>query len=611
MTDTVYLRRPPDWEEHEKPALPGSPAMPHHPAWERACYALVAILVGLTGGLGNALFSANLPTIQGQMGLTTSETAWLSGAYVTFNVTANMLVYKFRQQYGMRLFAEISLGIYALLCVLHLGLGSSTSLLWLRGASGLAAAACTSLGTLYMLQALPRPYVLKMLVLGVGVSQLATPLAWVLSPSLLDHGQWRNLYLFEAGLALMSFAAVVLLKLPAGVHIKAFEKRDFLSMALLIPGVGLLVAVLVLGTTRWWFNAPELAWMLIGAIALLFTGLYLEHHRKKPLLHTRWFIQGATIRFVIGAIVLRFLTTEQSYGVVGMLRTLGMTTDQMQPLFVVILAGTVLGVVVSAWTFGVNNVGKQLLASIVLLGVAAFLDFGRTSLDRPTDFFISQFCLAVGSGIFMGPLMLVGVVQGLKNGPNHMLTAILTISMTQALGGLAGSALLGTYQMHREQEYSVALVQQINPANPQVAQRLQLQQQALASTITDPALRAAQGTAQLSAIVRREANVLAYNDVFHVVAFVAFAYLAWSLLQAAQARRTARLAATRSAQHTAETTPEVGTDAAVSAEPDSEDDDAERSSTAGPAAVAEPTPTPTPATQSRPPGQPPPTSARA
>lgn len=589
-TAPVYLRRPPDWEEHEKPALPGSPAMPHHPPWERACYILVAILVGLTGGLGNALFTANLPTIQGQMGLTPREAAWLSGAYVTFNVTANMLVYKFRQQFGMRLFAEIGLGLYALLCVLHLLLGSPASLLWLRGASGLVAAACTSLGTLYMLQGMPRTYVLKMLVLGVGVGQLATPLAWILSPSLLNHGQWHNLYVLEAGLALMSFAAVVLLKLPTGLFVKAFEKRDFLSMALLIPGVGLLVAVLVQCTLRWWTNAPELAWMLCGAIALLGTGLYLEHHRPNPLLHTRWFMQSATVRFVIGAIVLRFLTTEQSYGVVGMLRSLGMTPDQMQPLFVVIFAGTLLGVVLSAATFGLEHAGKQLLAALLLLAVGAVMDFHRTSLDRPADFYVSQFLLAVGSGIFMGPLMLLGVVQGLKNGPNHMLTAILTISMTQALGGLMGSALLGTYQTYREQAYSVALVQQINPANPQVAARLQLQQQALAPVITDPTLRAAQGSAQLSQTVRREANVLAYNDVFHLVALVAFVYLAWALLMLGQARAAAARAA-RQARRLEDTAAEVGTDAAVQA-PSAHDDDTDADADAREAAPAEQRPPP-------------------
>lgn len=561
---TIYLRRPPDWAEHEKPALPGSPAMPYHAPWERVCYALVAILVGITGGLGNALFTANLPTIQGQMGLTVTEAAWLTGAFVTFNVTANLLVYKFRQQYGMRLFTEISLGLYAVLCVLHLFLGSPSSLLWLRGASGIAAAACTSLGTLYMLQALPRAYVLKMLVLGVGISQLATPLAWLLSPSLLLHGQWHNLYILEAGLALLSFAAVVCLKLPTGVHIQAFEKRDFLSMALLIPGVGLLVAFLVQGSTRWWLDAPELAWILIGAIGLLSAGLYLEHHRPYPMFHTRWFTQGATIRFVIGAIVLRFLTTEQSFGVVGLMRTLGMSADQIQPLFAVILVGTILGMLVSAATFGIPNVGLQLMAAIVLLGVGAYMDFGRTSLDRPQDFFISQFLMAMGSGIFMGPLMLIGIGQGIKNGTHFMLTAILTISITQSLGGLMGSAVLGTYQTYLEKAYSAAMVEQINPANPQVAQRLQQLQQSLASTITDPVQRSAQASAQLSQTVRREAHVLAYNDVFHVVAYVAFAYLVWSLLLLGQTKVAAAMAARRAAQ----SAHEVGTDASSESDED-------------------------------------------
>ena len=571
MNQPILLQRPPDWEEHEKPALPGSPAMPYHPPWERACYALVAVLVSLTGGLGNALFTANLPTIQGQMGLTPAEAAWLSGAYVAFNVTANLLVYKFRQQFGMRLFAEIGLGIYAVLSVLHLLLGSPNSLLLLRGASGLAAAACTSLGTLYMLQAAPRTYVLKMLVLGVGISQLATPLAWILSPSLLMHGQWHNLYLLEAGLALMSFGAVVLLKLPTGLRVKAFQRLDFLSMALLIPGVALLVAVLVQGNIRWWRNAPDLAWMLSCSIALLGAALYIEHHRQNPLLHTRWFTQGATIRFVIGAVVLRFLTAEQSYGVVGMLRMLGMTPDQMQPLFGVILAGMVLGIVLSASTFSADNLRQQLFAALVLLGVGALLDFSHTSLDRPANFYASQFLLAMGSGIFMGPLMLTGVVQALQYGPNHMLTAIITISLTQALGGLAGTAMLGAYQTYREQQYSVQLTQQINPTHPTVAARLQLQQQALAGQVTDPTQRAAQGTAQLAQIVRREANVLAYNDVFHIVALVAFVYLAWALLRSQLAQRLAAKAALQNQPAVSGGADgEIGTDGAIIDAPEPE-----------------------------------------
>lgn len=45
--------------------MPGSPSTPLHSNPVRLAYALVAMLVGITGGLGNALFSANLAAIQG------------------------------------------------------------------------------------------------------------------------------------------------------------------------------------------------------------------------------------------------------------------------------------------------------------------------------------------------------------------------------------------------------------------------------------------------------------------------------------------------------------------------------------------------------------------
>lgn len=543
----AYLRPVPDWEEHEKPTLPGSPSMPWHPPWIRIAYACIAVLVGLTGGLGNALLTANLPMIQGQLGLTPAQSAWLPASYVMVNVTANLLVFKFRQQYGIRLFAEIGLGMYAALTVLHLFVGGFGSTLLLRAASGLAGAACSTLGTLYMLQALPRQYTGKLLVVGVGLSQLAMPLAWVLSPGLLEGGEWHNLYLFEAGLALCSFAAVILLKLPPGLHVKVIERTDFLTFALMAPAVAMLVAVLAQGYVRWWLDTPWLAWLLVGAIVLMTAAFAIEHNRRNPLIQTRWLASGATIRFIIGAFLIRFLTTEQSYGMVNMLRSLGMAPEQMQPLFVVILAGTLLGIAATALSFGPKTIIPQILLAIVLIGSAGWLDRHRTSLDRPHDFFVSQFLLAVGAGMFMGPLILLGIQQALKQGIDHIVSFIVTLSMTQVMAGLAGSAVLGTYQLHQERVHSAALTAQLDPGNAVVAQRLRLQQQLYAGVVVDPALRGAQGTAQLAQVVRREANVRAYNDVFTLSGRIAVAFLLWSLLLTLRNLLRDRKAATSSA----------------------------------------------------------------
>jgi hypothetical protein len=186
----------------------------------------------------------------------------------------------------------------------------------------------------------------------------------------------------------------------------------------------------------------------------------------------------------------------------------------------------------SSLTFGPKRLIPQLLMAILLLGSAALLDQSRTSLDRPQDFYASQFLASIGAGMFMGPLIMLGITQVLRQGTDHMITFLVTLSITQTLGGLAGSAVLGTFQLHREQVYSSALVSQLDPADNVVAQRLRQQQQIYAGVITDPIQRSAQGTAQLAQIARREANVRAFNDVFALSGRVALGFLGWLLLLA-------------------------------------------------------------------------------
>ncbi len=517
--------------------MPGSPSTPLHSNPVRLAYALVAMLVGITGGLGNALFSANLAAIQGELGLTPEQGAWLPAAYLMVNVSTNLLLIKFRQQYGLRRFAEIGLTIYALVTVTHIFVEGFGMAVFVRAVSGFAGATVSTLAVLYMLQAFRKADMPKGLIIGIGISQLATPLAWLLSPALLDLGEWHRLYVLEAGLALCSLAAVVVLKLPPGEHIKAFEPLDFLTFLLIAPALALFAAVLAQGRVQWWFEQPWIAYALIAGLVLMIAALTIEHHRKHPLVQTRWLGMADTLRFAIGAIALRFVLAEQNYGAVGLLQTLGMGADQLRGLYTVMLIGLVLGIVVSALTFGPRTIVAQIVLSIVLIATGSFLDTDATNLTRPHDMFLSQGMLSFAGGLFMGPLMLTGVMKALKNGPNYLVSFAVLFSITQSLGGLAGPAVFGTFQVVREKAHSSYLTEQINPADPIVAQRLQLQGQLYAPLISDPLLRQAQGSAQLSQVVRREANVLAFNDVFRLIGLVAISVLSWSLFHILRAAR--------------------------------------------------------------------------
>src|SRR5262245_39477513 len=95
---------PSQWLPHERPQFPGSPSTPLHPAALRWAYASVGALVAITGGLGNAMVTVNLLQLQGSLGVTAAEIAWLPAAYVMTNVSANLVLIKFRQQFGLRLF---------------------------------------------------------------------------------------------------------------------------------------------------------------------------------------------------------------------------------------------------------------------------------------------------------------------------------------------------------------------------------------------------------------------------------------------------------------------------------------------------------------------------
>lgn len=71
--------------------------------------------------------------------------------------------------------------------------------------------------------------------------------------------QWRALYLFELGLALLSLAAVSLLRLPPAERKPAFEPLDFATFTLFAIGVALVAAVLGQGRIVWWNEARSTA----------------------------------------------------------------------------------------------------------------------------------------------------------------------------------------------------------------------------------------------------------------------------------------------------------------------------------------------------------------
>lgn len=521
---------PYQFKPHERPTLPGSPANPDHPAQRRTGYFLVGALAGLTGGLGNALITANLSFIQGSLGLYSDEAAWLPAVYVMTNICANLLLIKYRMEFGLQPFVRWVLVVYAFATLAHLFVHGFWTALLIRAVSGVAASGLTTLSVLYMMQAMPAPKRLAGVMLGISIPQLAVPLARVFAPSLLEWGDWRMAYYFELGLALATLGAVLMLPLPPNERSKVFEKTDFLTIALFFPGIVLLCAVLGLGRIVWWTDAPWIAWALIGAIILIGAALFVEHYRANPLLQTRWMGRREIIRIAMIAISVRILLSEQSFGSIGLLSALGMGTDQFRTLYIIVCLASIAGMAAALLTFNPANPGRSIRIACVLIAIGAFMDAGATNLTRPANLYLSQALIGFGALYFIGPAMIIGISRTLLAGPQHFISWIVLFGATQNLGGLIGPAFLGTFQTIREKFHSHELVQQIVMTDPLVAQRIAGGAHSISGVVTDPTLRAAEGAALFALKVRLEANILAFNDVFMLIGVMACLAFVWGVL---------------------------------------------------------------------------------
>lgn len=508
------------WDPDERPTMPGGPSFPKHSNPRRLAFFLLGTLVTLTGGLGNALVTVNLVNLQGSLGAFSAETNWLPAAYVMTNASMNLLLVKFRQQFGLRAFTEFFLVLYALVTFAHLFVNDLGSAIAVRAAHGMVGAALSTLGLYYTLQAFKKETRLKGIVISTGVSQLPQPIAYIFSTSLLQLAEWRGLYVFELGLTLVTLGGVLWLKLPPGDRFKAFRPTDFVTFALFAPGIALLSAALTFGRVLWWTEQPWVGVALAISIVLILAAIAVEHNRKNPLLQTRWISTWSIARMLLAMMLVRVVLSEQSVGAVGFMRLVGLNNDELTALFTVVLLATIAGIVVSAITINpAHLLGPQVVA-LLIMAVGAWIDSHATNVTRPAQMYVSQGMIAFGGTLFLGPLLVSLLGQVLAN-PANLISFSVLFGLTQNLGALIGSSLLGTFQVVREKFHSSVLADQLSSLDPLVAARIAQGGAAYGRALTDPASRTRQGVSVLAQSATREANILAYNDVFLLIAGIA------------------------------------------------------------------------------------------
>ena len=520
------------FKPHEQPFMVGSPATPDHPTRRKVFYLLIGIFIGITASFQNGLLVANLTQIQGEMGLTPVEGGWISVAYNMTNACITVLLYKIRQQFGMALFSKITL--FSLL--------AATSLQWLvsshlldtsaiiiepyyleiiaRGLSGMVASAMTVLAIFYCLQGMPTAKRISGLILGFGLVQFGIPLSRIISPYLAVDGQLETLFLFELGLTLICFALINILELPPGNTEKVFEKLDFLSFAFFASGLAALAVFLVQGRIQWW-TTPWLSYPLIIAVVTISIALWIETHRKNPMLQVRWMRSRNIIAFTITGAVMRILLSEQNVGAAGLLANLGYGNDQLITFYAVILAASVLALVISIFRTNAMDLRRPVIFAVALIAVGAWLDTDISLNSAPYMFYVSQFMIAFAAVYFMGPMVFEGMFRAIANGPAYIISFSVIFSISQTIGGLAGAAAIQAFTTIRTQMHYADMVSSLNLGDPALMAQVAGAGRMLSTQITDANQANVAAMGQVLQSIQRQATVAAYADLFFLMATIA------------------------------------------------------------------------------------------
>lgn len=507
----------------ERPLFPGSPHTPRLSLARRLGYVGVALVVGLTATLGNALVNVNFSVIAGSTGLYVVEASWLPAMYVAFNASANLILVKSRAQFGIPPVVLGVLSAYALVALTQVLWPSFGGAFVVRAISGMAAAALTTYTIYHLVQAVPVAKRPVAMVIGVVIPQLGTPIARMLPVDLLTAHHWRGIHEIELAMALFAMAATLALPLPPTERTRAFRPLDFVTIGFLLPANVLLCGVLGLGRVVWWTDTPKLGWMLAGALGCYAAVFLIERHRAWPLLHLQWLGTADILRFAAVTVLVRLALAEQTYGAVGLLTGGGLINDQLAGLFGWVLVAMICGAIVAAVAILHARVPYLVMVSCVIIGIGAILDSRSNSLSRPTQLLASQMLLGFGTALFIGPALLHGFSRMLPHGPRFLVSFVVLFSTTQNVGGLAGSALLGTLQTVEARVHAGSMAEAMSAADPAVAERLRQGAAAVSGVIGDPATRSLEGGALLGKALAEQASAAAFDDIFAMVAVLAFA----------------------------------------------------------------------------------------
>jgi DHA2 family multidrug resistance protein len=456
--------------------------------------------------------NASLNDITGALGATIDEGSWISTGYLVAEIVVIPLTGWLSQVFSVRRYLLVNATLFLLFSIACAFATNLPQMILFRAGQGFTGGVLIPMAFTVILTTLPpakQP-------IGLAMFALTATFAPSIGPTiggwLTDNYGWEYIFYLNVIPGLILLAGVWYAIAAKPMKIDLLQHGDWLGIATMAIGLASLEFFLEEGNRKDWFGSEEIQRAAIVAAIALPIFVWVQFTKRQPLLNLRLLgrrnfgfstiVNVATGLGLYGSVYILPLFLAQIAGYNAM--TIGETImwSGIPQLFIIPFVPKLM-----------QRFDLRLLIAVglTLFGVSCFMNSNLTHDTGIDQLRWSQIVRAMGQPLIITPLSSVATA-GIE--PKLVGSASAIFNVSRNLGGSIGIAVLGTLQSVRERFHSNRLVEAVSLSNPITRDRLDQLTQYFLTRTGDPVTAQNQAYATLSNLVRREANVMAFNDCF-------------------------------------------------------------------------------------------------
>lgn len=468
--------------------------------------------------IDTTIVNVALPQIQGNLGATLEDVAWLSTGYAVANVIVLPMSGWLGNRFGRKNYFLASIILFTVASFLCGNATSLGELVLFRIIQGIAGGGLISTAQAILIETWPRE--------DVGIATALFGLGAVVGPTV---GPTIGGYIIEVS----SWPWIFYVNIPVGILAAyctyAFVRKtpkegqgmpvDWWGILLLAVAVGSLQTVLEKGESEDWFSEPYIVALSVCSVLGLILFIWREMVTDHPIVNFkimrhRSFSIGMFTSFILGfglygsvfvfPIFCQNLLGFSALQTGELLFPGGLCTIIMMPFIGIMLK---------------KGVPAQIMASIGMFLFFVFCTMlsNSTLASGPSDFFLPLVVRGVGMALLFVPLTTLAIqdLQGAEVGQGSGLN-----NMMRQLGGSFGIAALTTLIHVRQGLHRNNLLTNVNEYNPALTTKLEALVQNFVSkgySYLDAKLLSFKA---LEGILTKQVLLLTYNDAYWVAGLI-------------------------------------------------------------------------------------------